>query len=181
MQEFIELVRVGKFVPAIAYSKKHLASWHDTHPAQFGQAMMLLAYGPRMPKNATYRKLYDVERWQLLAGTFQETAYGLTALASSPLLSLALYAGLSALKHPACLEEADDHDDEHSGKNQDCPVCDSAGLGVLAREVPGSQHHNSTLVCAMSGAIMDDNNPPMSFKNGYVYSRSVRCFACHPA
>jgi macrophage erythroblast attacher len=54
-------------------------------------------------------------------------------------------------------------------------VCDEKGLGVLAREIPSSQHLNSKLVCALSGITMDDNNPPMAFKNGYVYSRKV-CF-----
>jgi len=176
MQEFIELVRSGKFVAAIGYSKKHLSPWHDIHPAQFRQAMALLAYGPHTPKNSTYRKLYDVERWETLAVTFTRTAYSLVSLPLSPTLSLALYAGLSALKHPSCLLTYDDGDEEaqgENGKNQDCPVCDSAGLGVLAHRVPRSQHINSSLVCQMSGKIIDDNNPPMAFRNGYVYSRQA--------
>lgn len=176
MQEFIELVRSGKFVAAIGYSKKHLSPWHDIHPAQFRQAMALLAYGSHTPKNSTYRKLYDVERWETLAVTFTRTAYSLMSLPLSPTLSLALYAGLSALKHPSCLPTYDDGEEEaqgENGKNQDCPVCDSAGLGVLAHRVPRSQHINSSLVCQMSGKIIDDNNPPMAFRNGYVYSRQV--------
>lgn len=177
MQEFIELVRSGKFVAAIAYSKKHLSPWHDIHTTQFRQAMALLAYESGTPKNSTYRKLYDVERWETLAVAFTKTAYSLVSLPLSPILSLALYAGLSALKHPTCLLVCEDGDGEKmkkdDGKNQDCPVCDSAGLGVLAHYVPRSQHINSTLVCHMSGEIIDDNNPPMAFRNGYVYSRRV--------
>lgn len=140
--------------------------------------MTLLAYGSESPKNATYRRLYDVERWQSLANTFQETAYSLTSLSSTPLLSLALYAGLSALKHRICMASDDEGVEEEEDevkwdKKFDCPVCDAAGLGTLAREVPSSQHNNSSLVCAMSGEIIDDNNPPLAFNNGYVYSRSV--------
>lgn len=176
MQEFIELVRGGKFLAAIAYSKKHLSPWHDIHPAQFRQAMALLAYGSHIPKNSTYRKLYDVERWEALAATFTRTAYSLVSLPLSPTLSLALYAGLSALKHPTCgltHGDGDEETGEDCAKNQDCPVCDTAGLGALARHVPRSQHINSTLVCHLSGKIIDDNNPPMAFRNGYVYSRQV--------
>lgn len=58
-------------------------------------------------------------------------------------------------------------------KNNNCPVCDSQGLGVLAKEVPWSHHANSTLVCAISGKIMDENEPPMALPNGRVYSHGV--------
>lgn len=58
-------------------------------------------------------------------------------------------------------------------KNRDCPVCDS-WLGKLAEEVPFSHHVNSTIVCRLSGTIMDEDNAPMAFPNGYVYSREVR-------
>ena len=58
-------------------------------------------------------------------------------------------------------------------KNRDCPVCDP-WLGKLAEEVPFSHHVNSTIVCRLSGKIMDEDNAPMAFPNGYVYSREVR-------
>jgi hypothetical protein len=49
----------------------------------------------------------------------------------------------------------------------------SLGLGKLATEVPFSHHANSTIVCRISGKIMDEDNMPMAFPNGYVYSREV--------
>ncbi|KAN0059632.1 GID complex subunit containing RING finger motif [Thecaphora frezii] len=58
-------------------------------------------------------------------------------------------------------------------RNIDCPICDTDGLGTLAREVPWSHHANSTLVCSMSGKVMDENNPPMALPNGRVYALSV--------
>ena len=89
-------------------------------------------------------------------------------------MNLALYAGLVALKVPACFD--------HSTKNVDCPVCDGEsgsglqplGLGKLAKEVPYSHHANSTIVCQISGKIMDEDNMPMAFPDGHVYSREVR-------
>ncbi|EPQ29508.1 uncharacterized protein PFL1_02727 [Pseudozyma flocculosa PF-1] len=58
-------------------------------------------------------------------------------------------------------------------RNIDCPVCDTDGLGTLAREVPWSHHANSTLVCSLSGKVMDENNPPMAMPNGRVYALSA--------
>lgn len=78
-----------------------------------------------------------------------------------------------ALKLPACFD--------HTTKNVDCPVCDGEsgtnsqplGLGKLAAEVPYSHHANSTIVCRISGKIMDEDNMPMAFPSGHVYSREV--------
>lgn len=77
-----------------------------------------------------------------------------------------MYAGLASLKLPACYD--------HETKNVDCPVCDRS-LGRLAEEVPFSHHVNSTIVCRLSGKIMDADNMPLAFPvNGQVYSKEVR-------
>ncbi|KAF8323531.1 CTLH/CRA C-terminal to lish motif domain-containing protein [Cantharellus anzutake] len=224
LQEFIELVREGKSIPAIAYCKKHLTQWHDTHTQQFRQAMALLAFrapsetcAPEaVPKcvspkvgaslnRSSYRKLYSPDRWTMLSETFTDTAYALTALpASSPLL-LSLFAGLVALKHPTCLAQGSPppnalpypsstvsikgttfpaptpmpfpfsgpphmnvEPSQPPSPNVDCPLCDPLGLGVLAHLVPSANHLNSTLVCYISGKVMDDRNPPMALRNGYA-------------
>jgi len=99
--------------------------------------------------------------------------YTLNTLPTQPLLHLSLYAGLASLKLPVCHDPAT--------KNVDCPVCDGEtgseshgpGLGKLAEEVPFSHHANSTIVCRISGKIMDEDNMPMAFPNGQVYSREV--------
>lgn len=44
LQEYIELCRAGKSQEAIAYLKKHLVSWQETHLAQIQQASGLLAF-----------------------------------------------------------------------------------------------------------------------------------------
>lgn len=60
---------------------------------------------------------------------------------------------------------------EHVG-NVDCPTC-GEDMKVLANEVPMSHHVISTIVCRISGEVMDSSNPPMAFPNGYVYSTNV--------
>jgi macrophage erythroblast attacher len=209
LQEYVELARSGKTVLALNYSKKHLLAWHKTRPLQFQQALGLLAFAPSSTlvssniQNPILR-LYDASRWSFLESTFTSTAYSLMALPNTPLLDLALYAGLAALKHPACFAperppshtnttDPREYDYEfYSPKNPDCPICDGpsasthphsgsesgkrvhlsdGGLSLITeRYVPATLHLNSTLVCALSGKVMNSDNPPMAFKNGNVYS-----------
>lgn len=120
--------------------------------------------------DVSHQRLYDPSRWSNLIRSFRLAIYTLNTLPTEPLLHLALYAGLASLKLPACFD--------HATKNTDCPVCDGGsseglGLGKLAAEVPFSHHVNSTIVCAITGRIMDADNMPMAFPNGYVYSREV--------
>jgi macrophage erythroblast attacher len=116
--------------------------------------------------------------------TFRSTVYSLNALPSAPLLHYGLYAGLASLKLPACyhsngkkstgVAEIDSKpSSDFGGKNADCPVCD-ADMGKLGTEVPFSHHANSTIVCRITGKIMDADNMPLAFPDGYVYSREVR-------
>lgn len=109
------------------------------------------------------QRLYDESRWNSLIQAFRLAAYTLSSLSTEPLLNLALYAGLASLKLPACY---------NLSSNVDCPVCDP-NIRILANEVPFSHHANSTIVCRLSGKIMDEDNPPMAFSNGHVYSKEV--------
>ncbi|KAA1472045.1 hypothetical protein DENSPDRAFT_838193 [Dentipellis sp. KUC8613] len=163
LQEYIELARARKAQEAMAYSKKHLVPWQETHLAQIQQASALLAFPPTTACGP-YKRLYDPIRWTHLTHTFRLAIFNLNTLPSEPLLHLALYAGLASLKLPACYEPGT--------RNPDCPVCDPP-LGRLAMEVPYSHHVNSTIVCRISGRIMHGDNPPMAFPNGYVYSREA--------
>ncbi|CCL99210.1 uncharacterized protein FIBRA_01225 [Fibroporia radiculosa] len=163
LQEYIELARAQKHVEAIAYSKKHLLPWQETHLPQIRQASALLCFPPTTACGP-YKRLYDLARWTTLVQSFRLAIYNLSTLPSEPLLHLAMYAGLASLKLPACY-------DTHR-KNIDCPVCDS-NLGRLAEEVPFSHHVNSTIVCRISGKIMDEDNMPLVFPNGQVYSKEA--------
>jgi len=162
-QEFIELSRARKLEEAIAYQKKYLIQWHETHLAQIHQASALLAFRPDTACGP-YKRLYDPARWSTLVHSFRLAIYNLSTLPTEPLLHLAMYGGLASLKLPACYD--------HETKNVDCPVCD-ASLGKLAEEVPFSHHVNSTIVCGLTGRIMDENNWPLAFKSGHVYSKEA--------
>ncbi|KAF7794786.1 hypothetical protein EIP86_005928 [Pleurotus ostreatoroseus] len=164
LQEFIELARARNLMEAIAYQKKHLNHWQETHATQIYQAAALLAYSPESAFGP-YKRLYDLSRWQTLVQSFRLAVYNLSTLPTEPLLHLAMYAGLASLKLPACYV--------HETKNVDCPVC-NGGLNELAKEVPFSHHVNSTIVCRLTGRIMDEDNWPMAFPvNGHVYSKEV--------
>ncbi|RDB29732.1 Macrophage erythroblast attacher [Hypsizygus marmoreus] len=172
LQEYIELSRDRKAQDAIIYCRKYLLPWHETHLPQIRTASALLAFNPNT-SCGPYKRLYNPARWHDLIHSFRAAIYTLNMLPTEPLLHLALYAGLASLKLPVCYDPAT--------KNVDCPVCDGdatsgsqgLGLGKLAEEVPFSHHANSTIVCRISGKIMDEDNMPMAFPNGNVYSRKA--------
>ncbi|KAF9973530.1 GID complex subunit containing RING finger motif [Actinomortierella ambigua] len=143
-QEFIELVRKRQTQEAIAYARKYLTPWQETHMREIKQG------------------LYDASRWKMLIGRFRADNFALQCFTPEPILNVTLQAGLSALKTPMC------YIDEH--RNVNCPVCDGETLGALATDLPLSHHFNSTIVCRISGQIMNEDNLPMALPNGYVYS-----------
>ncbi|KAI9284377.1 CTLH/CRA C-terminal to lish motif domain-containing protein [Umbelopsis sp. AD052] len=161
LQEYIELVRLGKKTEAIQYVQKYLSSWSESHLRQLEQAMALLAF-PKDTLCEPYKSLYDSRRWRKLIDQFKADNFALCCLTSQPLLSITLQAGLSALKTPQCRQ--------HEDKNLNCPVCDTSTLGALAENLPLSHHVNSSIVCRLSGKKIDENNPPMLLPNGRVYS-----------
>ncbi|KAG8994598.1 GID complex subunit containing RING finger motif [Tulasnella sp. JGI-2019a] len=163
-QEFVELVRANKSAEAMAYSRKYFSPYLETHGKEVTHCMGLLACGPDTSLRG-YQRFYDPSRWEHLIQMFRAVAYSLNSLPTEPLLNLALYAGIASLKLPSCYDS--------QSKNLDCPVCDDRGLGVLSKGVPVSHHVNSTIVCRISGRIMNENNPPMCFPNGYVYSEEA--------
>ncbi|KAH9848379.1 CTLH/CRA C-terminal to lish motif domain-containing protein [Lenzites betulinus] len=163
LQEYIELARARKTVEAMAYSKKHLLPWLDTHRRQIIQAPALLCYPPTTACSP-YKRLYDPARWTTLVQSFRLAIYHLSTLPTEPLMHLAMYAGLASLKLPTC------YDEKH--RNVNCPIC-NVDLGALAKEVPYSHHVNSTIVCRVTGKIMDANNMPLAMPHGQVYSKEV--------
>ncbi|KAG9128542.1 GID complex subunit containing RING finger motif [Ceratobasidium sp. 392] len=164
LQEYIEMIEQGKEVEAMVYLKKYLLAWYDTHPKQIQQASTLPAFPPWMRK-MIYKEWYDPHRWGFLIYTFRNAVYALYNLPTTSLLALGLSAGLASLKLPACYDPAQ--------RNVDCPVCDTDGLGILAKEVPRSHHVNSVIVCRITGKIMDGDNPPLCLPNGQVYSQKA--------
>lgn len=119
LQQFIELARQGhgtgdlrKFSEARTHALKYLGGHPDM--AWKMRLSTLLAIPPGEEHHANgmlvdsgkevdpYNKLYSPARWHHLANLFIETHHNMFQLPQSPLLHMALTAGLSALKTPAC-------------------------------------------------------------------------------
>eukprot|EP00743_Colponemidia_sp_Colp-15_P005918 GILK01006363.1.p1 GENE.GILK01006363.1~~GILK01006363.1.p1 ORF type:complete len:401 (+),score=63.77 GILK01006363.1:56-1204(+) len=159
LQEFIELVRGRKLLEALAYARTHLGPNYETNTQEVQQALTLVAFVDR--DGFVYKKLLDESRWDELIQAFQADNYELYCLSPEPALSVYLQAGLASLKTAFCYEQ--------EGRSIDCPVC-APGVGQLAKTVPFAHHVHSSIVCRITGELMDEHNPPMVLPNGYVYS-----------
>lgn len=133
---------------AVTYFRKHLAPYRESHPAEVQQAGGLLLFhsstGNQRPHS--YDELYSQKRWDDIAELFINTHNTLLSLPAAPLLHVALSAGLSALKTPAC--HATHHPSASAPSKSSsistsvCPIC-STELNDLARNVPYAQHTKS--------------------------------------
>lgn len=98
---------------------------------------------------------------------FRQENYRLFQLASQSVFTVALQAGLSALKTPQCYAE------RRAGRHPGCPVC-QASWNELAAPLPFAHCSQSRLFCHISGLPLNEHNQPMVLPNGYVYGDKVR-------
>ncbi|KAJ4379432.1 GID complex subunit containing RING finger motif [Didymella sp. IMI 355093] len=167
--EFAEGVRIGegggetKLMEARAHAKKYLSGSGDFE--LLGRAAGLLAYRP-WDEVEPYASLYSPTRWTHLASLFITTHHTLYSLPPRPLLHIALSAGLSALKTPACHSAfTPSSTNGASSTTTVCPIC-STELNELARNVPYA-HHTKSIV----------ENDPVVLPNGRIYgSERLRVF-----
>lgn len=104
--------------------------------------------------------MYSQSRWNSLADLFVQTHHELFSLPTRPLLHIALSAGLSALKTPACHSKyASSSSNASSSTTSVCPIC-STELNELARSLPYAHHTKSNV-----------ENDPIVLPNGRVYGR----------
>ena len=104
--------------------------------------------------------MYAPSRWEFLAQHFVRTHNDIFSLPPKPLLHIALSAGLSALKTPACHSVyASSSANASSSTTSVCPIC-STELNELARNVPYA-HHSKSYV----------ENDPVVLPNGRIYGR----------
>lgn len=164
IQEFIELVKECNYTSAMAYAEQHFAKYMEESPLLIKRVMALIAVHTSVLEGlseTTYSDLLSDDRWSMLVGSFERESYRMHSLTTESLLSLNLQAGLSSLKTVFC--------DDPNTKKEHCPTC-SRLLGELAKTLPYSCHVHTSVVCKITGEIMDENNPPMLLPNGYVYS-----------
>ncbi|KAH7074781.1 CTLH/CRA C-terminal to lish motif domain-containing protein [Paraphoma chrysanthemicola] len=152
-----------KLVEARAHAKKYLSTSGDFE--LLGRAAGLLAYRP-WDEVEPYASLYSPSRWAHLATLFLSTHHNLYSLPPRPLLHIALSAGLSALKTPACHSAyTSSSANASSSTTTVCPIC-STELNELARNVPYA-HHTKSIV----------ENDPVVLPNGRIYgSERLKAF-----
>lgn len=161
IQEFVELVRSDRRMDAIKHSRKYFSSFEDEQLISIQHCMALLAF-PSNTKISPYKELMDEGRWQTLIEQFRQENYRLFQLASQSVFTVALQAGLSALKTPQCYTENRDN------RNPGCPICQD-NWNQLADPLPFAHCSQSRLFCHISGLPLNEHNQPMILPNGYVY------------
>ena len=163
-QEFIELVRKDKRLEAVKHARKHFSNMEDGQHIDLQRVMGLLAF-PADTQVEPYKSMFDESRWHHLIEQFRNDNFKLYQLSTTSVFSVALQAGLSALKTPHCYKK----DGE---KNGDCPVCSDL-LNKLASNLPCAHCSQSRLVCYISGQPLNEHNQPLVLPNGYVYGEQA--------
>ncbi|KAF3493579.1 hypothetical protein DY000_02056235 [Brassica cretica] len=159
LQEFIELVRADSYKQAIRYARKHLTPWGATHMNELQRVLATLAF-KSTTECTKYKVLFELGQWDVLVNQFKQEFCKLYGMTMEPLLNIYLQAGLSALKTPYGFEE---------GCTKEDPLSQES-FRKLALPLPYSKQEHSKLVCYISKELMDTENPPLVFPNGYVYS-----------
>ncbi|THX19189.1 protein FYV10 [Aureobasidium pullulans] len=165
LQQFIELVRTGepqKLIEATLHARKHLGTHqNDSYGLRAGGLLANPPHTSTEPyKVAFIFTMYSTARWPQLAELFVKTHHEILSLPPRPLLHIALSAGLSALKTPACHSHyASSSSNASSSTTSVCPIC-STELNALARSVPYAHHSKSY--------VEDD---PVMLPNGRIYGR----------
>jgi macrophage erythroblast attacher len=126
--------------------------------------MVLLAY-VKSP-DATHVELLNENRWNYLIDVFKQDNYKIHQLPDQSSFIAVLQAGLSSMKTPTCFKKVT------AVKNLNCPVCHPT-FNIISRPLPYAYCSNSKLICAYTGAQINENNVPMMLPNGYVYSYNV--------
>ncbi|KAI9371115.1 protein fyv10 [Aspergillus egyptiacus] len=160
LQQYIEMIRTGdktKFVDARAHAKRYLAPYIETQSTEIHRAAGLLAFPPDT-KAEPYKSMYAFERWIYLSDLFIRTHHELLSLPRRPLIHIALSAGISALKTPACHSAyTSPSSNPNSTTTSICPIC-STELNELARNLPYAHHTKSSV-----------ESDPIVLPNGRIY------------
>lgn len=89
LQQYIELVRQGDRLAAIAYAKRHFPNQADRHMEDVKVAMSLLLFN-KQPKLEKHEALFSNERWEQLVQQFRRNNFALHSLAGQSILQVGL-------------------------------------------------------------------------------------------
>lgn len=164
IQEFVELVRSDRRIEAVRHARKHFSTYEEDQLQEIQHCMALLAF-PANTEISPYKEMLQESRWDKLVEQFRQENYRLFQLASQSVFTVALQAGLSALKTPQCYSSREN-------RNASCPVCQD-WLNILAMPLPFAHCSQSRLVCHISGLPLNEHNQPMVLPNGYIYGEQA--------
>lgn len=156
----MELALAGQKKEALEYARKHLSGHAEAHLPEIKACMAVLCFdrGAAGPK---YQALVDGSRWQKLAEEFKEDMLAVYQFSAHPILHITLQAGILALNTQQAYQSW--------SYNVNDPMCNRL-FQQLARKLPLTCKKNSSLVCRITGAVMDADNLPLALPNGQVYS-----------
>ena len=164
LHQLVELIGRGDTKAALHHARTFVGpaavaagSASDEDLRELQRIMTLLAY--REAPAGCEQLLAD--GWDALATAFSEEAAKLHGMGRVSGLMMRLQAGLVALNPP------------HVGHTQRNDPLRDVHLARLAQQLPHSKHVHSRLVCQLTGAVMDEQNPPAALPNGQVYSRAA--------
>ncbi|KAG8236698.1 hypothetical protein J437_LFUL016877 [Ladona fulva] len=99
IQEFVEMVKKDCRMDAVRHARKFFSTFEEDKMQDVQHCMGLLAF-PVNTEISPYKELLDSSRWEKLIEQFRQENYRLYQLASQSVFTVALQAGLSALKNP---------------------------------------------------------------------------------
>jgi len=143
----------------VKHARKYFSVVDHEHMPKVQQLMGLLAF-TEDTKVSPYMELFSDERWADLVEEFRSENFNLHQVSGNSVFLVSLQCGLSALKTPHCYKDGK--------QNTNCPVC-AKNLNELAKTLPTSHCSRSKLVCAITGEVLNEHNPPMVLPNGHVY------------
>ncbi|XP_062558952.1 E3 ubiquitin-protein transferase MAEA isoform X2 [Armigeres subalbatus] len=163
VQEFVELIREDKRKMAVIHSRKFFPAFEHEQLNEIQKYSALLVY-PVNTEIEPYKTLFDPQRWDDLVVHFRLENYRLFQLPSQPMLSVAVQAGISALKTPQCYSS--------TSKNMNCPVCQKS-VNEIAENLPFSHCAQSRLICRITGKPLNEHNLPMMLPNGQIFCQQA--------
>ncbi|CAG0882041.1 unnamed protein product [Cyprideis torosa] len=185
-QEVIEAIKNGNRLEAVKHAWRHFQGMEEEHLEEIQKTMALLAFPsdtgmeeehleeiqktmallafPSDTDIGIYKDLFSEKRWQELIQQFKTDNYKLYQLSNQPVFTVALQAGLSALKTQKCYKS--------ESTNPSCPVCTDP-FRTLARPLPFAHCSQSRLICPVDGTLLNEHNHPMMLPNGHVFGESA--------
>ena len=147
---------------AIQYCKKNIVPLVQKDQQSLNQIGNMLSWfvaTEAQKKNPRY-SYTDPKKWNIISDQFISSFLRACYIPETPLFLQCLQAGL------LCLNSC-----KMSFLNVSDPLSNPL-FASLAEGLPCMTRKNSVLLCRLTGAVMDDNNPPMVTPQGYIYSRS---------